>query len=251
MSDMPSLQFDRVEHQPGATAQSSCKSCSKRIVQSYYEANGQIICSDCRQTITESGSGSRFGRIGRAFAAGFGAALLGAILWYGVRKITGYEVGIISIAIGVAVGRAVRWGSRNRGGWAYQLIAILLTYTSVAGNYMPDVFQVMMKSNDEVETSAAPAAATQAPAAKPKVVAASTVPAANAMPPVLAVLAFLLIAFGIAAAAPFMAGAENIIGLLIIAFGLFEAWKLNKRVEIAMTGPFSVTPVTDAPPANA
>ena len=28
---------------------------------------------------------------------------------------------------------------------------------------------------------------------------------------------------------PFLAGAENIIGLLIIAFALWEAWKFNAR----------------------
>jgi hypothetical protein len=60
---------------------------------------------------------------------------------------------------------------------------------------------------------------------------------------VLGVLALFLIA----ATAPFMAGTSNIIGLLIIAFGLFEAWKINKRVAITMSGPFSVTPV--APPS--
>ena len=68
--------------------------------------------------------------------------------------------------------------------------------------------------------------------------------------PLTAILLMLVIAFAIAAAAPFLAGAENIIGLLIIAFGLFEAWKINKRAEVTMTGPFSVAPVTAPPAAN-
>jgi len=52
----------------------------------------------------------------------------------------------------------------------------------------------------------------------------------------------LLAIFAIAAAAPFMAGASNIIGLAIIAFGLWEAWKINRRVALNITGPYTVTP---------
>jgi hypothetical protein len=49
-----------------------------------------------------------------------------------------------------------------------------------------------------------------------------------------AVVAFAL-------AAPFHQG-FNIIGLLIIAFGLWRAWKLNQRTELTVNGPFSVAP---------
>jgi len=55
-------------------------------------------------------------------------------------------------------------------------------------------------------------------------------------------IGFLAI-FAIAAAASFLAGASNIIGLAIIAFGLWEAWKVNRRMDVEITGPFSVTPV--------
>jgi hypothetical protein len=43
-----------------------------------------------------------------------------------------------------------------------------------------------------------------------------------------------------AAVAPLLAGASNIIGLLIIGIAVFEAWKLNKRVPLDITGPFRV-----------
>ena len=46
--------------------------------------------------------------------------------------------------------------------------------------------------------------------------------------------------FVIAAALPFLAGFENIIGLLIIGFALWEAWKINRKVELAVVGPFQV-----------
>jgi hypothetical protein len=53
---------------------------------------------------------------------------------------------------------------------------------------------------------------------------------------VLGVVVLLLFA----AVAPILAGASNIIGLLIIGIAVFEAWKLNKRVQLAITGPFRV-----------
>src|SRR5205823_2163301 len=134
---VPSLQFDRAEFATPASS-AKCASCNQVIVQSYYEAGGKTICSSCRETLAGAVDSGGMSRFLRALAAGFGAAILGSIVWWGVRKLSGYEIGLISIGIGIAVGRAVRWGGRNRGGWKYQLLAVLLTYASIAGNYMPD-----------------------------------------------------------------------------------------------------------------
>lgn len=41
-------------------------------------------------------------------------------------------------------------------------------------------------------------------------------------------------------ATPFLMGIENLIGLLIIAFALYEAWKLNRKTELKITGPYRV-----------
>jgi hypothetical protein len=55
-----------------------------------------------------------------------------------------------------------------------------------------------------------------------------------------AVAVFVAIVLAIAAVAPFMAGAENIIGILIIGIALWEAWRRNRRVELCFEGPFEV-----------
>src|SRR5438105_1940705 len=115
-----SLQFDRVEPASQKSQVATCVGCRRPIIQSYYELNGKLICPECRESVERSGQGSALARVGLAFGAGLGVAILGAVLWWGVRKLTGYEVGIVSIAIGYGVGKAVRWGSRRRGGWAYQ-----------------------------------------------------------------------------------------------------------------------------------
>jgi len=40
--------------------------------------------------------------------------------------------------------------------------------------------------------------------------------------------------------APFLAGFENILGLVIIGFALFQAWKMNRRAPLAISGPYAV-----------
>jgi hypothetical protein len=38
-------------------------------------------------------------------------------------------------------------------------------------------------------------------------------------------------------ATPFLGGVQNIMGILIIGFGLYQAWKLNRRLAFVITGP--------------
>lgn len=245
MSDIPSLQFDRPDF--SATPQTAvvCAGCQQSVVQSYYEINGNLVCSSCRERIAEGDDGSRAARVLRACAGGLAVAVAGALLWWGVRKVSGYEVGLISIAIGVGVGKAVRWGSRGRGGWAYQLLAVLLTYASVAGNYMPDVWQAMRDQANKEEAASVAASPKQlaSASAKPAVVKAKI--ASNEISIGQFALAMLLL-FVMAAAVPFFAGVSNIVGWLIIAFGLFEAWKINRRVPLTINGPYSVAPAANA-----
>lgn len=246
MSDMPSLQFDRPDYAAVQHNAAFCVNCRQPIVQSYYEVNGNMICSTCRENLEHGNDGSRAARVLKATAAGIGIGAVGALVWWGVRKLTGYEIGIISIAIGIGVGKAVRWGSRGRGGWAYQLLAIVLTYLAITANYVPDVVQGIMENNAKEEQAAsAPAttnATTNATAAKPAVAKASAASSGVHIGTLLLAVAAI---FAIAAAAPVMAGFENIIGLLIIAFGLFEAWKINKRVPLKINGPYSVAPAAN------
>jgi hypothetical protein len=252
MADLQPMQFDRAEFGTSVAAGVVCSTCKNAVVQSYYEANGNILCSHCRERAEQRTDGGRGGRVLRATAAGLAAAVAGSLVWWGVRKATGYEIGIISIGIGAAVGQAVSWGARARGGWAYQLLAVLLTYAAVAGNYMPDVLtQILEQQKDAskpaVTASATPAtsAATPAAAAKPKAAEANVATGWAALGALILGLGAL---FVVAAMAPF--SASNAIGLFIIAFGLREAWRRNKAVAVTITGPFSVAPGQAAPAPN-
>lgn len=208
------LQFTRAEFSADTPAHVVCSVCDQGVIQSYYELGGKIVCSSCREKRDRALDGWGGGRFLRSLGAGLAVGLAGAAVWYAIRIWANYELGIISIAIGYGVGRAVNWGSYGKGGWLYQLLAVFVTYSSIVLNYVPDIVQGMTEG-------AGPATALH-----------------------------YIIGFVIAYAAPFFMGFENFIGILIIAFGLWEAWKLNKRVDAAMTGPYTVTPgAPAAPPA--
>jgi hypothetical protein len=236
------IQFDRAEF-TAPVASLTCAACAQPIVQSYYEAGGKTICSTCRELRSGAMETRSTARLLRALAVGLAAAIAGSIVWWGVRRLTGYEIGLISIGIGIGVGRAVRWGGRNRGGLAYQLLAVALTYLSITGNYVPDVINELVKSDETAQTAGAPTTAATAtapvPPTKPIAVKANAASESVGIGAILLAIGAIIL---VAATVPFSNGASNFIGILIIGFGLWEAWKINRRVDEVINGPFSVTP---------
>jgi hypothetical protein len=258
------LQFDRAEVPEAAASGnggSQCAFCQTPLTSSYYDINGQMACDWCRSKVEkELRVGPGISGFLKACAAGFGAAVVGAGIYYAVLALSGYEVGLISILVGFLVGRAVRWGARGRGGWRYQSLAVFLTYMAIVSTYIPLMFKEMAEEPDPGQQVAAMApaavgatvegpAAVASPAAEPAG-APGTEPELTVGEVVLGTLGI----FALAAALPFLAGFENILGILIIGFGLWEAWRINKRTELAIIGPltFGVTGATSAaPPAPA
>jgi hypothetical protein len=221
MSDGDGLQFDRAEYD-NAPAQTECAECNAPLAGFYYDVNGRTVCEPCRYAVeSRFTTGSAAGRLLRATGAGVVAAALGAGLYYAIAALTGYEFGLIAIVVGWAVGAAVNWGSNGRGGWAYQTLAIGLTYFAIVSTYIPPILEELRSAN-VVEASAAAGADPGA--------------AVESVPP--AVLTVLVIV--IAVAAPFLGGLQNIIGLVIIGIGLYEAWKLNRRTELTISGPHNL-----------
>lgn len=49
-----------------------------------------------------------------------------------------------------------------------------------------------------------------------------------------------VILFIFALALPFMSGLQNILGLLIIGFGLYQAWQMNIKTKLNFQGPFEI-----------
>lgn len=234
MSDTAGLQLDRAEFD-GSQA-TSCGACAKTLTTEYYEANGAVICADCCAALRAVGTaGTSLTRGIRALGAGAAAAVGGSILYYAILALSGYEFGLIAIVVGAAVGKAVNWGAHGRGGWRYQTMAIALTYLGIVSAYVPIIVSEIRKQPAAVEASATAGGATTPAAQK---AAADTAPLTATS--AIAAIAMLI---GLLLALPFLAGVENIMGLIIIGIGLYEAWKFNRKGQVNITGPHAITSV--------
>ena len=245
VSTTDQLQFDQAEFT--GTDALGCALCKTPVTESYYQVNGQTVCSACQPKIHAAiASGSKRGRGAKAFGAGLAAAFAGFLVYWGIRVTTGYEFALVAIVVGWMVGRSVRWGSNFRGGWFYQLMAVALTYGSIASTYMPDVLRGMQEGQEEMaaEEMALSAEAGGAegeagiavPGAENSAAMAAEEGAGSEMP-----LWFeAIFAFIISLAVPFLGGTDNLIGWVIIAVGLWEAWRANKRAPLEVAGPFRI-----------
>lgn len=213
MPDEGELQFDRAEP-AGGPAGSTCAACRRPITGAYFEINGQVVCASCRDAVIAQWTrGGSAGRFAKALGLGLLAMIACSVVWYAVLKLTDSQWGILAVVVGFVVGTAVSKGSNGRGGWRYQALAIFLTYTAVVSSYVPFIIEGIQERSAQVSDEA------------------------TARPAFVLGVVFLL---GLLYATPFLAGLENAIGILIIAFALYEAWKLNKKAELKSTGPYQV-----------
>jgi hypothetical protein len=214
------LQFDRAEWREAA-AGGTCAACHTPIQAVYYQVNDQVLCESCRGAVESTiTGGSGIARFAKATALGVVAGAVGAALWYAIRAIPPHlEIGLIAIVVGFLVGGAVRHGAERRGGWPYQLLAMALTYVSIVSTWIPDILEGLRAQN------------------------------AGESAPGMTLFA-LVVAFVIALAAPFLMGIQNVIGIIIIGIGLYEAWKMNRKVPMVITGPFHVAPPAPAAAAE-
>jgi hypothetical protein len=169
----------------------------------------------------------------RGLLFGAGGALLGFILYSTVGIVTGYEIGLVSLAVGYLVGRSIVAGSRGRTGRRYQIAAAVLTYAAVSMSAVPIAISLWAKSERSAKTEVSDSASrTAGPAAIP--VDERRQPAAEARSMSLASAAGGLLAIGLAS--PFLqlgAGMSGLIGLFILFIGVRIAWRMTgTRAEI-------------------
>jgi DNA-directed RNA polymerase subunit RPC12/RpoP len=242
------LQFDRAEP-AGPTAATACAVCKQAITTSYFEINGKIACARCRGRILSVWNrGPSLQRGAKAAGLGALAAALGAAVYFAIAALTGYEFGLIAVLVGLAVGVAVRKGSGGRGGWRYQLLAMFLTYSAVvatdSGLIARELRQDLrirvdsLKARGVLDASARRAAVVaELPTLADTAAARRRAPAHPG--PLAVALAFALL-LALAYAAPIMIGMGSPLHLLIAAFALYEAWKLNRGAAFTVTGPYAL-----------
>lgn len=117
---------------------------------------------------------------------------------------------------------------------AYQAMAIALTYLAIVSSYVPLIVSQIGKQRVAAEASARPGE-TATPAQNQ---------AADEAPPTAAgAIAAIAILIGLVLALPFLGGVENIMGMIIIGIGLYEAWKFNRKGRVTITGPHAIAAV--------
>ena len=135
------LQFQKAEFTAAADAASRCALCGSGIGDVYYHLGGSKICKVCAghtQTAQEAVRGRVFGK---SVLYGLGAAVVGSALYGIVLLATGAEFALLSILVGIMVGKAMMHGSGGRGGRTLQIVAVLLTYASITTGYVPTILK--------------------------------------------------------------------------------------------------------------
>lgn len=194
------LQFDKAELNQPAAT--TCAMCQAPLRDQYFQAMGKVLCEPCAGQVRQynEGTGSGPGGFAMSIALGVGAAILGTAVYGAVLIKSNSAWGIISLAIGWLVGRGVRKGSGGRGGLPFQILAAFLTYSSIVGAYAWDAL-----AHREGVT------------------------------PAIAIVTFME-----SYRLPFLMGFQNVLSVIIIAFGVWEAWRLNQRTELVITGPHAL-----------
>ncbi len=209
-SDEPSssgdsgLQFDRADygrgqygHGQGAVTGITCAFCGEPVARYYFDINGASACEVCEPKVRRGSEGAPL-RATRAFFAALILGGAGAAIYNGVANL-GYWVGIVSLVVGWLVGKGVQWGSRRRGGLAYQLWAAVVTYVAVTCS---DLISVPWEK-----------------------------------------LSADFLGYSWREIHDPFSGSWNtsqVIHLLIIALGVYEAWAMNRPAKVKITGPLQV-----------
>jgi hypothetical protein len=237
-----SLDFEHAEESsPNANA---CAQCATPITDRYYTIGEHVLCKSCQLAIKNAKApGNAATRFLGAGGLGSVAAAVGCGVWMLVTELTGYEIGLIAIGVGYIVGMAVHIGSRGVGGLVYQLLAVFLAYSAIVMTYVPMLASELAANEDfqrgveagQLESEyGTPAEATE-PAADEFAEEQLDPPVIN--PEESAWVAWVA-AIPVAYAVPFLLGFENAIGILIIGFALWQAFRMNARQNLDLQGPF-------------
>jgi hypothetical protein len=226
------LQFRRA--QPIVTTESpaaeTCAACKQLISGEHFKVQNHVICSACAAKIRAGQQSQQPVPLLRAVIYGVGAALAGCLL-YAIVLAMGVQIGIVALAVGWMVGKAIRHGSYGTGGRAQQILAVGLTYFAISTSFIPASFFIGAKHAIEAKS------ASQKPAAPMVQEQAATPREPISTGKALAGLALF------AVVSPFLELKDSPVGglisLFILFIGLQRAWALTARHEIIVTGPYS------------
>ena len=180
-----------------------CEGCAAPLQSEFWSLGDKKICAGCRGRLA-AGSAPDGASFLRALLLGLGGAVAGAVLYWFVRVQFHIEIGILAIGVGYLVGHGVRWGAGQRSTQGLQILAVVLTYLAITLQFVPDLGGSLGLEGVGEWLAAAPK----------------------------------LLSYAVAA--PFSGGVRGIIGAIILAVALREAWRLTTPIGAAIKGPFAV-----------
>jgi hypothetical protein len=246
------LQFESVvPRTDGAGTATACTLCHTPFAAEYFDVGGQQICRACSDKVAYQTSTPReMSTLVRAGIAGTIAAILGALLYFAVIAISGFEVGLVSIAIGYMVGYGIRLGTRGRGGRRFQVIALVLTYWAIGLAYSTLGIKALIDARSEGDTASISgpqkSGAQQDAAGQPAAPATQVAAAESDQAPMTGAqfVLVLLYLLGFTFVMPVLAIASDMPGGLIsgaiIVFGMMQAWKMTAVPVVTVTGPYRI-----------
>jgi hypothetical protein len=173
----------------------------------------------------------------RGVLFGIVGALIGLAIYATVAIATGLVLGLVSLAVGYIVARAILIGSGGRTGRRYQVAAALLTYAAVSLAAIPIAVSQVWKV--EAELKKIPAADVRNVSDPSATAAANDSATTGERISLLPTLGRLVM---IGLASPFLdlqESSQGIIGLIILAVGIRIAWRMTgdaaSTVNAAMT----------------
>jgi hypothetical protein len=208
----PTPQFNTAEY---SSTGEVCKSCKKPLSGDYYRINGMTACANCTQQLRGQMPVDSQPAFLKAIVFGIGAAILGCVLYAGFTIVTGIYIGIVSLAVGWLIGKAMKAGSEGIGGQRYQVAAVVLTYLAVC---LAEVPIRLHAHGEEFSQLANPARFFEF------LIGGLTSPFSGLSNPL-----------------------NGILGLVILFVGLQIAWKLTAGPKLQILGPFQASTVGTLP----
>ncbi len=234
LPSVDALQFRRAQpiNAGGTSEPKSCAACKQRIGNEYYQVQTHVICPQCAAKIQAGAQAAKPVSLIRPVIYGLGAALAGCLL-YAIVLAMGVQIGIVALAVGWMVAKAIRHSSYGVGGRAQQILAVALTYFAISTSVLPAFVFIGMKQAYLAHSGGKKPPVARAPSARESNASTSRAPS----------IARLIV---LAAISPFLELASSPVGglisLFILFIGLQRAWSMTARHEILVSGPFACSP---------
>lgn len=204
---MEEMNFEKAEYQ-STTSNGPCANCNQPLESTYYQANGMNVCEDCANSLRVACDAPGKTHLAKGAMYAVGTALVCSAVYAAIVVMTHFELGLVAIAVGWIVGRAARIGAGGRGSRPLQIIAVVATYMAISGSLLFQIVYEITKAGKAING-----------------------------------ISGYLFVFLVSMGRPLFELSEGfggIIGLVIIFFGLQQAWQNTRALAVDVAGPYHV-----------